>query len=188
MELSDGLSIISVMIGILGLLYGYVKDRENKKLNAQLVEKSERLKANEMYDRIRNKREVFEEYLADMLTIDEAANASTRKSSYMKVCQKYSALYNEIEDFCTKLSDEAIKSDKYVIETVLPILSELAEQQIAFYESLKDYANKHSLDALRKPDYKAFDKYDQFLIKYNGGENGHLWRKIKNLRRDAGFE
>lgn len=47
---------------------------------------------------------------------------------------------------------------------------------------------KYDFDKLRKPDHKVFDNFDRFLIKYNGGENEHFWRKLKNMRRDADFE
>lgn len=188
MDSQDIISFATLVVGIIGFVYGYIKDKENKKLNNRIRETDERIKANEMYDKIRNKREIFEDYMTDLLCIDKSQNINSRKNTFMKSSQKYNALYNEIEDFCTKLFDGAIKSETYIIETILPILSDLAEQQVEYYSSLNKYAEKYSFEKLRKPDFKAFEKYDEFLIKYNGGDSGHFWRKIKNMRRDADFE
>lgn len=188
MEQADIIAFLGVIVGIVGFIYGVFKDRQNKKLNNEIKDTDNRIKANEMYDRIRNRREMFEEYMTDLLCIEDNAEISIRKSSLLKTTQKYTALYNEIEDFCTKMRHNAINSETYIKETVLPILSELAEQQVEYYSSLNDYAEKYELERMRKPDYKAFENYDRFLIQYNGGESSHFWRKIKNMRRDADFE
>lgn len=188
MESQNIIALVGVVIGAVGFVYGVIKDRQNNKLNDEIRDIDNRIKANEMYDKIRNKREIFEEYMADLLCIDEGSTMSNRKSIFYKTSQKYTALFNEIEDFCTKIHHNALKSETYISETVLPVLSDLAEYQIKYYSALNDYAKKYDFDELRKPDHKAFDNFDRFLIKYNGGENGHFWRKLKNMRRDADFE
>ncbi len=183
------LKILPLVTGVAGYsINGFLKDKENRKLRKQLQEKDERLKANEMYEKIRNKREVFEDSMTDLLCIGEEANINERQRLFIRVSQKYTALYNEIEDFCTKLFDDVINSQAYIKDTILPILSGLAEKQVEYYKSLNDYAIKYSFDKIRRPDYKAFEKYDKFLIEYNGGEGSHFWRKIKNMRRDGQFE
>ncbi|KYQ01869.1 hypothetical protein OWP15_11595 [Bacillus paranthracis] len=183
------LRILPVLTALGGYsINGYLMGKKNEKLRKQLLETDERLRANEMYEKVKNRRELFEETLTDLLCISEDANLSERKRAFMKCSQKYSALYNEIEDFCTKLFDGVINSQSYIKETVLPVLSELAEKQVEFYSELNEYANKYNIEKIRKPNFKAFEKYDKFLITYNGGESGHFWRKIKDMRRDSDFE
>lgn len=183
------LRLLPVITGFIGFsIQGFIKEKENKKLRDQLQEQNERIKANEMYEKIRNKRELFEDTLADLLCLDSECSINERKRSFFKIIQKYTALYNEIEDFCTKLFDGAINSESYIKETVLPILNELAENQIETFKLLNEYAIKYDLEKLKKPDYKAFDNYDKFLITYNGGESSYFWRKLKNNRRNNGFE
>lgn len=183
------LKILPVITALGGYsVNGYLMGKKNEKLRKQLHEKDERLRANEMYEKVKNRREVFEETVADLLYISEIANLSERKRAFLKCSQKYSALYNEIEDFCTKFSDGVIDSEPYIKMTVLPVLSELAEKQVTFYSELNNYATKFNIEKMRKPNFKAFEKYDKFLIMHNGGESGHFWRKIKDMRRDSGFE
>lgn len=163
-------------------------EEEKKELQKQLQEKDARMEANELYEKIRNKREIFEDSLADLTCLDDECPINVRKRAFLKVKQKYNALYNEVEDFCTKLIDGAINSESYIKESVVPILSSLAEKQVETFKLLNVYADKYSFEKIKQPDYKAFDKYDQFLVKYNGGEGSHFWRDLKNKRRDSGFE
>lgn len=169
---------LPIITGIGG--YSFSNVRANKKLD--------RMKANEKYEKIRNKREIFESSLGDLTCLDEECPLNVRKRTFLKVNEKYKSLYNEIEDFCTQLFDGAIKSKDYINKTVLPILSELAVKQVEMFKTLNDYARSYGFEEISKPDYKAFEKYDQFLIKYNGGEGSHFWRDLKNKRRDSGFE
>lgn len=180
---------LPIITGIGGYSIRNVRaDKEKKELQKQLQDKDERIKANEQYEKIINKREVLEDFFTDLLCIDDNCNSNERKRYFLKVNQRYTALYNQIEDFCNKLFDGAINSESYIKETVLPILSELAIKQVEMFKDLNEYADKYGFEKIKQPDYKAFDKYDQFLIKYNGGEGGHFWRNLKNKRRDSGFE
>lgn len=188
MSIDTLIKIIPSIVAIISFLYGYFKDRENRKLKKQIDEKDERLQANLMYEKIKNKKEIFEDQLAELTSLDEEDGLKEVKKVFLKTINKYTSLYNEIEDFCTKIDDGVIKSEAYIKDTILPTLSSLAETQVEVYVRLNEFAEAYKLDKLKKPDYKAFDKYDKFLIKYNGGEGGHFWRKMKNSRRDNGFE
>lgn len=182
------ISLGSLMIGVIGLTYGVYKDFQGKRLREVIQEKNNRLEANSMYGEVRTKREIFEDKLAELIILNESAISSEKQRLLLQAYNKYSSLYNEIEDFCTKINDGAIDSESYILETILPILNELAELQVETFKTLIDYENKHNLKEIKQPDYKAFDKYDKFLIKYNGGETSHFWKKLKNSRRDNGFE
>ena len=188
--------ILDILSKIAPLIYGvggfsissFINNKKIKKLQEQLKEQEERIRANEMYEKIRNRREVFEGVLSDLICLTDECDINERQRAFIEVHQKYSSLYNEIEDFCTKLLDGVINSEKYIKETVLPILNELADKQVDIFKQLNDYADQYKLDKISRPVFKAFDKYDQILIKYNGGETSYFWKKIKDKRRDSGFE
>lgn len=182
------LDMLTPVIGVAGFFYGLYKDSQNKKLSKIIEEKNNRIQANDMYEKIKVKREIFEDALVDLVSLDDGVSESERQRIFLQTYNKYTSLYNEIEDFCTKLYDGVIESEDYIKETLLPTLNELAEMQVDTYKTLVDYAKKYNLKSINKPDYKAFDKYDKFLVKYNGGETGYFWKKIKNARRDVGFE
>lgn len=178
---------IAGFVAFLSLLFNIYQHVENRKLKRKVEEKDERLRANEMYEKIRAKRESFEEELADLTCIEDD-NPSVKKKQFLKTYKKYVALYDEIEDFCTKIADKVIESESYIRNTVLPTLNTLAELQVEVFKTLNDYALDNKFENLRKPDYGAYNEFDKFLLKYNDGEGSHFWRKIKTLRRDSGFE
>lgn len=177
-----------LIVVVLGFIYGIYKDCQNKNLRKEVQEKDNRLQANFMYEKVRTKREILEDKLTELISLDDNSSLTEKQRVLLQTYNKFVSLYNEIEDFCTKIFDDAIKSESYIKETILPVLNELAEYQIEMFKELNNYANKYNLKPIKKPDYKAFDKYDKFLIKYNGGETSHFWRKLKNTRRDSGFE
>lgn len=104
MNLDIILKVLPIVTGILGFsINGFIKDKENKKLKIQIEERDERLRENEMYEKVRSKHEVFEESMADLTCLDLDTSINEKKRAFIKVCQKYNALYNEVEDFCTKV-------------------------------------------------------------------------------------
>lgn len=176
------MSIITTIIPIITALGGYsVKGVIDNK-------KNKRIMANQMYEKIRDKMGTFENSIAQLVSLAKDSKHDEVLRKFLEAVQAYEALYNEIEDFCTQIFDKVINSEKYLKNTVAPSLSELAEKQVEYYEVLNKYANKYNLEKIRRHDYKAFEKYDKFLIHYNGGENSHFWKKLKNTRRDADFE
>lgn len=176
------------IFGVIGFVYGVFKDVENKKLKGEIEIKENRLQANSMYEKIRIKKEILEDALTELVALNEESSLQEKKTVFLKTYNKYTSLYNEIEDFCAKISDGVIESESYIKETLLPIFNNLAKIQVETYKSLNNFAQKYGLEKINKPDYKAFDKYDEFLIKYNGGETSYFWRELKNMRRDYGFE
>lgn len=161
------------------------KDIENRKLRKEIGEKDNKLQANSMYEKIRDKKEDFEDELSKLISLDEEDSLKKRRQVFLKVFNKYTDLYNEIEDFCTKIDDGVIKSENYIRETILQTLNTLAEIQVEVYTLLNNHSEKYKLDKLKKPEFKAFDK---FLIKYNGGDGSYFWRKLKTARVDSEFE
>lgn len=179
------MSKLEIFLGICTLLsgiggYSISNIRASKKLD--------RMKVNELYEKVRNKKEVFEDSLADMRCLEKDCSLKIRERTFLKVYQKYTSLYNEVDSFCNQLLNKVINNTSYVKENFLPTLSELAIIQAETFKFLNDYASQYEFDQLNKPDYKAFDNYDKFLIKYNGGDGSHFWRNLKNKRRDSGFE
>lgn len=179
---------ITVFLAFISFLFNVYQYKENKKLKQKVEDRDERLRANEMYEKIRAKRESFEEELAELTCLTDDDNSSVKKRQFLKTHKKYVALYDEIEDFCTKIADRVIDSESYIRNTVLPTLNSLAELQMEVYKILNNYAQSNGFEKLRKPDFGAYNEFDKFLLKYNDGEGSHFWRKIKTIRRDTGFE
>lgn len=177
-----------LVVSIIGLLLSIYNNLQNRRLRKEIQEKDNRLEANLMYEKIRNKRETFEDVLVEIISLEDNLSIAERQRILLKTYNKYVSLYNEVEDFCTKIFDGVISSEDYIEKTVQSIFNELAELQVEAFRSLTDYANTNNLTSIKKPDYKAFDKYDKFLIKYNGGETSHFWKKLKGSRRENGFE
>ena len=146
--------IITIIIGVAGFFYGLYKDSQNKKLSKIIEEKNNRIQANDMYEKVKVKREIFEDALVELVSLDEEANVSEKQRTFSKTYNKYTSLYNEIEGFCTNLSDGLIESEDYLRETLLPILNQLAEMQVDTYKTLVDYTKGNSLKPINKPDGK----------------------------------
>ncbi|MGG1601143.1 hypothetical protein [Paenibacillus naphthalenovorans] len=182
------ISACTGFVALLSLIFNIYQYYQNGKLKEKVEERDERLRANEMFAKIRTKRESFEEELAELTCLTDDDSKSVKKKQFLKVYKKYVALFDEIEDFCTKISDKVIDSENYIRNTVLPTLNSLTELQLEVFGILNDYALSNEFERLRKPDYGAFSEFDRFLLKYNDGEGSHFWRKIKTLRRDYEFE
>lgn len=149
--------------------------------------KEQRTKATTGFKQILNKRELFEECLADLVTLENNVSKELRQKTFSKAYTKYTALYNEIEEFCGEVLDGSIKSKNYIKGSVYNSLCEYAKLQIEFYVQLRQYSEKYSLEPIRKISIGSFINYDQFLIKYSGGEKSQFWLEILNSRRDSNF-
>ncbi len=149
--------------------------------------KEQRTKATTGFKKILDKKELFEECLTDLVTLEDDVSDNLRQKTFSKAYTKYTALYNEIEEFCGEVLDGAIKSKKYIKGSVYNSLCQYAKLQVNFYTQLKQYSETHKLAPIRKIGIGSFINYDKFLIKYSGGEQSQLWLEILNLRRDSDF-
>lgn len=78
--------------------------------------------------------------------------------------------FNEVKDFCIMANISAIKAESYIRNIISVNLLKYAKIQYDIYVVLQGIATEYGFKKLNKPDYKAFEDYSKFLIKYNGGE------------------
>ena len=149
--------------------------------------KVQRTKATTAFKKILDKREIFEEYLADLLTLSENSDKTDKQRYFSKAYTKYCALYNEIEEFCGEVIAGSIKSKKYIKGSVYNSLCEYAKLQVEFYVKLRDYSKKYGLEPVKKTSIGSYINFDEFLKKYSGGDKSHFWLELSNLRRDSDF-
>lgn len=197
MQFSDKISLLALIVSVLGGIFNFFYNRsiqqkqtamglEQNKAEIQLQEKNNRLEASMTFEKVRYKKEAFEEILADLVSMTEESDKQLVQSTFLKCYNKYTALYNEIEDLCTKILDKVIISEDYIKKIILVELYKLAQFQYEYYKALDDFAINLNLKRINKPDYKAFENYDRFLKTYYN-ENSYQWREIEKGRKNSGF-
>lgn len=185
------LEILPILISIASLGYTAYVNHKTQKIRKQ-VEKVQLdvLKASELYVHVKDAKKVYEDAMAD-LTIACCSGESVTEdvhTKFLRAYNRYTDFFNEVNDFCIMVNIKAIKAEEYIKNTIAVNISKYAKIQYETFEILQQIAVQYHFQKLDKPDYKAFEDYDKFLVAYNGGENSAFWTELKTKRRQAEFE
>lgn len=185
------LKILPILVSIVSLCYTIVLNSKTRKVREQIEKvQLDVLKASELYVHVKNAKKVYEDAMTDLTVVCANENSSTEdvQKSFLCAYNRYTDFFNEVNDFCIMVNIGAIKADNYIKNTIAVNISKYAKIQYETFSVLQGIAQEKGFEKLEKPDYKAFEDYDKFLISYNGGENSAFWTELKTKRRQAGFE
>lgn len=132
--------------------------------------------------------EMFQKYRNCVLHSSYIFNEQERQSVEKDVIYALIHILGILMSEETGIENRKFMQENYIKNTISVNLSKYATIQYDTFASLQGIAHKYGFEELRKPDYKAFEDYDKFLIAYNGGENSAFWTDIKTKRRQNGFE
>ncbi|MFD0672757.1 hypothetical protein [Cohnella sp. GCM10027633] len=191
------IAVLSLLLAIGSLIYTKVMNDRNKKEQAVLRNKANRLEADAMYEKVRVRRGEFEECLADYQWIEKTMNDSDEESPkidaekhealVIKCMAKYAALYNEIEAFCARMLDGTINSESYVTDEVLPALKQDAVRQASLFGAFNKSARALDLSPIPKPDPASFKSYNAVIKQYYGKDK--LWMNaLDRIRHENSFK
>lgn len=185
------LKIIPILISIVSLGYTIYLNNKTRKVREK-VEKVQLdvLKASELYVYVKKAKKVYEDAMAELIVVcsDEKSEIANVQEKFLKAYNRYTDFYNEVNDFCIMVNIGAIKAENYIKNTISVNLSKYAKIQYETFSNLQGIAQKYGLKSLEKPDYRAFEDYDKFLVTYNGGKNSAFWTEVKTKRKQHGFE
>ncbi|MBB6633242.1 hypothetical protein [Cohnella thailandensis] len=177
-------------------MYTTVLNGRSKKEQDILRRKANRLEADAMYEKVRNKRVEFEEVLTEFTLLDKKIQENngevedTDQSQYtgllLKSKIKYSLFYNEIEAFCNRLVDKTIESEEYINNEVLPSLKKDAMRQVMFFGTLNEKAKMLSLPPIPKPEPTAFKNFNTVINQYFGDDT-HWISELERVRNEKSF-
>lgn len=188
---SDIIALCSLALAVLSAIYTVVKNHQTAKLRKE-VEKVQLnvIQASQLYRSVKEAKCLFQDSISKLTIIQQENDtpACDAKQAFLDAYNRYTDFYNEVNDYCTMVNNGAIQAENYIRDTISVSLSMYAKQQCELYPMLNTIAQKTGLEPLPSPDYKAFKDYDDFLIRYNGGENSAFWIELKTLRKKAGFE
>lgn len=174
------LAILAILIAAGTLWHSiHYAGKNEKRLNSselaqqELENKSVRLEADLMFEKVRVKKEEFELAIAELIVSSE-----NEKSLFLSAITKYSSLFNEIEAFSTRLNDETIPVNDYVKKEVIPLFIKMAKYQVTSFGTLNDTAKKLGLKPLKSPDYGSFSNFNSILLNHS-----NKYAEIKELRK-----
>lgn len=185
------LKFIPILISATSLGYTIYLNYKTRKLQEQVKRvQLDVLQASELYIHVKNAKKVYEDAMAELTVIcaDENSEKKDIQEKFLRAYNRYTDFFNEVNDFCIMVNIGAIKAQEYIKNTISVNISKYAKIQYETFSVLQSVAEKYGLKRLSKPDYRAFEDYDKFLISYNGGESSTFWTDIKTNRRLAGFE
>lgn len=187
---SSWIDILSLLIAGASLLYTFCSNIRNERRQNQLDEeqkllreKTNRLETDSMFEKIRLKREEFENTLSEFGSLIDSSAEEDKRRLFLLSKTKYTALYNEIEAFCARIVDNVLESETYVEEIVIPELKKLAIFQAEFFGALNEKAKELTLPKVPQPDFKAFGHYEDVLRKYIK-QDDKFWSKLKKSRSE----
>lgn len=185
------LKVLPSLVSLASLCYTIILNRKTKKVREQ-VEKVQLdvLKASELYVHVKDAKKVYEDAMVDLNVVyaNEKSSIEDIKKSFLCAYNRYTDFFNEVNDFCIMVNIGAIKAESYIKNTIAVNISKYAKIQYETFAVLQNIAQEKNFEKLDKPDYKAFEDYDKFLISYNGGQNSAFWTDLKTKRSRAGFE
>ena len=147
------------------------------------------LKDSELFMHVKDTKREFEDSLAELtvsVSSDMSSDDATQKI-FLSTYNRYTDFFNEINDFCIMVNIGAIKAEEYIKNTISVNISKYAKLQYETFDTLQKIAENKGYKKLSKPDYKAFEDYDKFLMKFNG-ENSAFWTELKTKRKEVGLE
>lgn len=181
------LPIGAIVISLLTLLHTVRQTgKHNKRLEAsekkqtQLDERSFRLEADIMFEKVRNKKFEFELAIGELAHSEEIEK---NKESFLKAKTMFSSLYTEIDAYCIRLNDETLPENDYVIKEVIPFFVKMASIQADYFQTLNNLAIKMKLPRFNQPDRGAYKNLNVILNKHcRNGEYEKIQEKRKNAR------
>lgn len=185
------INFLSPTIALVSLVYTMVLNFKTKKIREQVERvQLDVLKASELYVHVKNAKKIYEDAMTGLIVACSKENILTDelKNVFLIAYNRYIDFFNEVNDFCIMVNIGAINAEKYIENTLSINLSKYAKIQYETFSVLQGIAIQHGFEKLNKPDYKAFEDYDKFLVKYNGGENSAFWTELKTKRQQSGFE
>lgn len=185
------LRIIPILISIASLVYTIYLNYKTRKVREQVESvQLDVLKASELYVHVKDAKKIYEDAMADLSVVCANENSEKKdvQEKFLRAYNRYIDFFNEVNEFCIMVNIGAIKAKDYIKNTISVNISKYAKIQYETFSVLQGIAEEYNFEKLDKPDYRAFEDYDKFLIFYNGGENSAFWTNIKINRRQAGFE
>ena len=166
------------------------KDSIKNEVDLDLEIRAFLYKQSELYVHVKNAKKVYEDAMAELTVICSNENSEKKdvQEKFLRAYNRYTDFFNEVNDFCIMVNIGAIKAEDYIKNTIAVNISKYAKIQYETFSVLQEIAKEYNFKMLEKPDYKAFEDYDKFLISYNGGDSSAFWTDIKTKHRQAGFE
>lgn len=190
-------SVLALIAAIGSIVYSKILNDRNQKELDTLRNKTNRLEADAMYDKVQARRAELEEAVSELMVVersiaeseesDAEADYTFYETAIVRCMTKYNVLYGELEAFCTHVLDGTINSESYLTADVLTGLKQDAIRQATLFGTINKAAKSLDLSPIPKPDPSSYKNFEAVIQRYCGKDK--LWlNSLESIRYENSFE